>query len=747
MPGPASTSSDQILLTKIQVPRLRPQRVERSRLSARLEQGAWGRLTLVCAPAGFGKTTLLADWARQSGRTVAWLALDDGDNIPDRFFTYLVAALARVLPGVGEAAQAMLRGPQPVQPEALIASLINDLAASAAGTQPAVLVLDDYHLIQAPPIQAAVEYLVDHLPDGLHLVIAGRADPPLSLARLRARGEMNELRGPDLRFNTQETADFLNQVMGLALSAAEVEALEARTEGWIAGLQLAALSMQDRKDVDRFIKVFTGSHRYILDYLVEEVLRRQPEDIQAFLLKTSILERLCGPLCDAILKDEGSRMKDESEPAGFILHPSSFILDLLEHSNLFLISLDDERHWYRYHTLFADLLRYRLEQTFPDQVEGLHRRAAAWYQANGLPMEAVAHWIAAKEWSQAAQQVQTAGEVQLNHGQGSAFMGWLDRLPAQVFEALPRLHLLYAWSLMQISQFARLEARLQEAERAANVRLQEAGTDDAADRPEMRLLMGEITATRAIMASMGGDMARVIQLSEQALADLPGDHTLRCTVLFSLGIARLLAGETRRAERVFAEVAAIAQQTGQLAAAATILANLGDARMILGDLEQARQAFTQAVSLAPKENPGALPVTSLGYAGLAFLEREQWNLSLAREHILKAIELDELWGNRDIHTVNLARLAQVYFSCGEVDAGWEALDRAAEIAREQRLTAMARIGFDTTYHLGLPVLRPPGGCLAVGAGARGRTGAARVFGRARPARLGRGDGRAGQVSP
>jgi LuxR family maltose regulon positive regulatory protein len=544
------------------------------------------------------------------------------------------------------------------------------LLVMVSRAQPVVLVLDDFHLIQSQSIQAAVGYLVDHLPDGLHLVIAGRSDPPLSLARLRARGELNELRGPDLRFNTQETAGFLNQVMGLALTAAEVEALEARTEGWIAGLQLAALSMHDRKDVDRFIKVFTGSHRYILDYLVEEVLRRQPEDVQDFLLKTSILERMCAELCDTVLENRESRMEgsNDSPFSTRASRTSQPMLVYLEQTNLFIQPLDDERTWYRYHTLFADLLRYRLEQTLPDQVEGLHRRAAEWYQQNGLPVESVAHWTAARDWGRAALQVDAAGQDLLNQGRGRSFTGWLDRLPAAVFEAHPKLHMLYTWGLMQTSQFGEIEPHLQEAERILQSRPPEPAP--AEDWPEARILRGEIAGTRAILASLGGDMTRVIQLSEKALVDLPESNGLRCTLLFSLGIAQLLAGETRRAERAFDESARIAQQTGQLSVGVAVLANHGDVWMILGNLELAEKAYTQAISLTAGTDQGVLSVVSMGHAGLAGVQREKGNFSLAREHILKALELDEQWGNRDIHAINLARLAQILFSCGDPAGGW-----------------------------------------------------------------------------
>src|SRR5207237_1106683 len=337
-----------ILATKLYLPRLRPNVVFRPRLLERLNEGVHRKLTLISAPAGFGKTTLVSEWVEGIERPTAWLSLDEGDNDPARFLAYLIAALQTIAATIGEGVLGVLQSPQPPPPEAILTALLNEITTLPDNF---VLVLDDYHVIDAKPIDHTLTYLVEHLPPQMHLVIATREDPQLPLARLRARGQLTELRATDLRFTPSEAAEFLNQGMGLNLSAEDVTALEARTEGWIAGLQLAAISLQGHQDVTGFITSFTGSHHFVLDYLVEEVLQQQSESLQTFLLRTSILDRLCGSLCDAVLLT----------PSG----SGQANLEYLEHANLFLVPLDNERRWYRYHQLFADLLRQRLHHTIP----------------------------------------------------------------------------------------------------------------------------------------------------------------------------------------------------------------------------------------------------------------------------------------------------------------------------------------------------------------------------------------------
>ena len=369
-----------LLATKLHVPGPRPGFVPRPRLAQRLDEGADRGLVLVCAPAGSGKTALLADWARSGQRPAAWLSLDDGDNDPARFWRHAVAALDRACPGIGERVGPLLGPPAPPSFEALVTALINELAVQP-GSDEVPLVLDDYHLIGSQPVHASLGFLLEHRPPGLHLVLASRADPPLALARLRARGQLAELRAAELRFTAGEAAALLREAAGADLPDAAVAALADRTEGWAAGLQLAALSLRGQADVAGFVAAFTGSNRYVLDFLAEEVLERQSEQVRAFLLETSVLERLSGALCDAVTGRTGSQA----------------LLEQVERAGLFLVPLDEVRGWWRYHHLFADLLRARLQAEQPGRVPELHRNAAAWYEQRGLADDAIRHAVAAGE--------------------------------------------------------------------------------------------------------------------------------------------------------------------------------------------------------------------------------------------------------------------------------------------------------------------------------------------------------------
>src|SRR5918992_5559943 len=391
--------STPILTTKLYIPPPQPKVVLRPRLIECLNEGLDRKLSLISAPAGSGKTTLLSEWLAGRSQPAAWLSLDEGDNDPTRFLAYLVAALQTIAPNIGEGLLGALQSPQPPPTESVLTALLNEITRVP---DKFVLVLDDYHVIDARPVGDALAFLIEHLPPRMHLVIATREDPNLPLARLRARGQLGELRAADLRFTPSEAAEFLEGVMGLSLSAEDIAALETRTEGWIAGLQLAALSMRGHKDATSFIKSFTGSHHFVLDYLVEEVLQQQSESIQTFLVRTSILERLCGPLCDAVVLDP--------EVSG------QETLEFLEHANLFLVPLDNERRWYRYHHLFADLLRQRLHQSVASSTvdEGsnlaaLHIRASVWYEDNGLEVEAFQHAAAANDVERAERLIEGEG--------------------------------------------------------------------------------------------------------------------------------------------------------------------------------------------------------------------------------------------------------------------------------------------------------------------------------------------------
>src|SRR6266568_1859221 len=394
-----------ILATKLYIPPLRPHVVIRPRLIERLNEGLHRKMTLIAAPAGFGKTTLVSEWVEGIERATAWLSLDEGDNDPILFLTYLVAALQTIAPNIGEGVSGVLQSPQPPPPEAILTALLNEITTLPDHF---VLVLDDYHVLDAKSVDIALTYLVEHLPPQMHLVIATREDPQLSLARLRARSHLTELRAADLRFTASEAAAFLNQVMGLSLSAADIAALEDRTEGWIAGLQLAALSMQGHQDVPGLIRAFTGDHRYIVDYLVEEVLQRQPAPVRSFLLQTAILDRLHGPLCDAVTGQAEGNAR----------------LEALERGNFFVVPLDDKRHWYRYHHLFAEVLSAHLMAEQPDQISTLHRRASEWYEQNGSVADAIRHALAAQDFARTADLVELAVPALRRSRPEATVLGW-----------------------------------------------------------------------------------------------------------------------------------------------------------------------------------------------------------------------------------------------------------------------------------------------------------------------------------
>ena len=517
-PAPGSPGPAALLETKFYVPRSRRDLVPRPRLSERLDRGSALKLMLVSAPAGFGKTTLLTEWlaagpaAPAGERLAAWLSLDRADNDPASFWTYVVAALRTVASGVGESALAFLQAPRPSPIETVLTALLNELGATAGDI---VLVLDDYHVIDAREVQDGMAFLLDHLPPQLHVVIASRADPALPLARWRARGELVEVRAAELRFTPDEAAAYLNEMMGLRLTARDVAALEARTEGWIAALQLAALSMQGRDDVAGFIAGFAGDDRYVVDYLAEEVLQRQPERVQAFLLQTSILGRLSGPLCDAVTGQGGGKA----------------MLAALERGNLFLVPLDDRRRWYRYHRLFADVLQARLLDEQPGQVPDLHRRASAWYQQNGERPAAIGHALAAEDFGRAADLIELAIPAMRITRQEATVHGWLKALPDEVVRVRPMLSFAVAGALLTGGEPEEVEVRLQDAERW----LQEAtatgegspappGEMVVADEEEYRRLPGAIELYRSALALVRGDVPGTVRqlLRSQELGEHNG---------------------------------------------------------------------------------------------------------------------------------------------------------------------------------------------------------------------------------
>jgi len=586
-------------------------------------------------------------------RPFIWLSLDENDNDPARFLTYLLAALRRINPNIGQAAQAMLQAPQPPLPEPLLTALINDIAATP---RPFVLVLDDYHLISTLSIHQQLAFLLAHQPPQMHLVIVSREDPPLPLSRLRARGHTTEIRQDDLRFTEEETADFLRRVMRLDLSPADVAALQRRTEGWIAGLQLAALSLRGHDDVHQLVQSFTGSHRYILDYLIEEAFQRQPAGVQDFLLKTSILDRLTAPLCDAVAKREDSRE----------------VLLALEQANLFIVPLDESRQWYRYHRLFADLLRQQLRTVGMQGLAPLlHKRASQWYEAAGFPADAVQHALAGSNWELAATLIHDVSETMLKRGEVTTLFGWLQALPDEVVHTRPGLCLDYSWTLILTGQLDAAESYLGQAEAAACGEPCRTTQDDTA-------LLGDIVSAQAYIARARGDDRRTIELSRRALSLLPSDAlTQRSVVALNLGIAHWSSGHLAEAEQALTEADRAAQQSGNIYARLTALSFLGMIQAAWGRLHQAAELFRQAIWLG-----GQSPSIALAHNRLSALLYEWNDLEAAADHLQRGIELGQRGGNVEVQIGGYRTLARVKQAQGDASAALDALQNAHQLARD-----------------------------------------------------------------
>jgi len=638
--------------------------VPRPHLVARLSQGLTLPLTLISAPAGFGKTTLVSEWrASNAGRDypVAWLSLENDDNDPIRFLTYLVAALGKLKPDLAEIALGMLQSPQPPPLEAFLTGLINDLAEMS---NPFALVLDDYHVITSQPVHQALTFILDHLPQQMHLVLLTRADPPLPLGRLRARNQLVELRADDLRFTTAEAAAFFNQVMGLALSADDLAGLDHRTEGWIAGLQLAALAIQTPRplqgagDTASFITGFTGSHHYVVDYLVSEVLSRQPESVRSFLLQTSILERMTGGLCDRLMeRSDGQTM-----------------LRQLEEANLFLVPLDEECRWYRYHHLFAEVLRNQLRQAYPNQLPELHRRAAEWFEQNGLVSEAIHHALAAGDQARAARLVEQNALPMLMRGDAVTVLNWINSMTPLVQER-PWLGVYQSWAFICTAQLDRLEASLQGVEKLILSPVPET---------EAQAMRSQIAAVRALAAVRQGEAKQAIDLAHQALELLPeSDTTIRTVVIYTLGEANVLAGDLVGAQRAFAEVGRNHTAAGNLLAAVVALCSSADLLCEQAELHRAAETYRAAVQMATRSDGRMLPAAARACLGLSGLEYEWNNLDEARRNAQQSLEMGRRWGNPDHLAGTHLMRARLQQAEGDAAGALESLREAEDLARGQ----------------------------------------------------------------
>jgi LuxR family transcriptional regulator, maltose regulon positive regulatory protein len=656
----APGARDELLATKVNLPRTRPDRLARPRLFQRLDEGMGRPLVLVCTPAGFGKTTLLADWATSTAMPVAWLSLDPNDNDPGRFWRYVVAALDRVVEGLGEHLLPGLSPASGTSSQSVVTALINRLQAAP---DEVALVLDDYHVIEEPVIHDSLGFLLSHPPSRLHLAIASRSDPPLPVARLRASGQLVELRAADLRFTPEETAAFLREVWKLDLPVQTIAALESRTEGWVVGLQLAALSLQGRPDPDAFLDAFTGTHRYVLDYLTEEVLEQQPDPVRSFLLQTSILERLCGPLCDAVTGgSDGQGMLEE-----------------LERANLFLVPLDEERRWWRLHHLFADLLRARMVQAQPDLVAELHRRAAGWCEQHGLIDDAIRHRLGSGDAPSAAGLVEEHLDETLRRGEDVILQRWLSVLPEEAVQAVPTLCLAQGLMEFHLGHLHSVERLLEHAEQAFDPQRQP-------PRPVRTTagmvaeLPAAIALLRAELAAVRGDSTGTADYARSALAEMAAEeHAPRFWARWLLAFAAWMGGRMADAERALAELVAEGRVSPELDPVMSTGFTLARVQRARGRLGAALRTCQDGLRFATQG--GRLTGYQAGepHVGIAEVLYERDELDLALEHVTRGIELCRQvlvlrkW-DRGLCTLGWIRQAM-----GEAGAALEAMDEACRL--------------------------------------------------------------------
>ena len=680
---------EQLLATKLYIPSVRPELVPRQRLIEQLNNGLHRKLTLISAPAGFGKTTLIGEWLGEiqkvNGKTdrtefgVAWLSLDKSDNEETRFLKYFVTALKQIKENenaIGKGADKMLQSTQSPPAELVLTTLINDLAAL---TEKVIFVLDDYHLIDCQPIHDALGFFIENMPSQIHLVITTREDPLLPIPRLRARDQLTELRAADLRFTLPEVSDFLNRVMGLNLSTKDITALETRTEGWIAGLQLAAISLQGRSDTSQLIETFSGSHRLVLDYLIEEVLSQQPETTQTFLLKTSILNRLTGPLCDAITGQNGSQA----------------LLETLGHANMFIISLDNEREWYRYHHLFADLLRKRLDHIHPELSPVLHRGASKWYEQNGFDDEAIEHALLGGDFDHAAEIIERHIDDTWGAGQHAVIQRWMADLPDELVFSKPHLCIFHAWYLFVNGQRKAARQALQAAARAigsddiAEAELSDRGLGHGLDKIR---LQGRVAAVYAFMASYSGDLEDVIQHARQAYDKLPAqDLTWRCLTGFVLGDALLYKGEMAEAHLVRLDTVNVSKKTGHYYLILIAHLRLAETLRYQGKLKQVADLCRQQMQFMDEN-------------GISHTVAAGWLLTLWGDVLSEMNEIEEAItqaqkgvdvagrGRRDVSFFAWSNLylLRVLFSNGDVSGAEEVIRKMQNVARERDLPILAQ---------------------------------------------------------
>jgi LuxR family transcriptional regulator, maltose regulon positive regulatory protein len=649
----------QILAAKLYIPPPRSKIVSRPRLLLQLNEILNRRMTLVSAPAGFGKSTLISEWIVNCGQKAAWLSLDENDNDPARFWVYFISSLQTISPNLGDEVLDALQSTQISSIESVLTNLLNEISGIQSDF---ILVLDDYHLVDSPAIDDALTFLVNHLPPRMHLVITTREDPSLPLSRLRARNQLVEIRAADLRFTPSEAAIFLNKVMELGLSLDDVGALETRTEGWIAGLQLSALSLQGQKDSGTFIKSFTGTNRFVLDYLVDDVLQQQPETIQNFLLCTSILSRMCGPLCDAVLFDAPGSAQEK--------------LKYIERANLFVFSLDNERHWYRYHHLFADLLRHRLEiDKTAEEIAQYHIRAGAWYEKNGNMEEAFRHLIAARDFRRAAVLVETTWQKMYESFQIGVWLDWVKDVPEELIRTRPVLCTQIAWALMDAHQVDASESRLRDAERCL-----EGPSDGMAvvNQEQFHSLPARIAFARAYNAQTRRDFKAAIKFAELALELIPEeDQSMRAQSAAILGATYLLNGDLEEACRSMDDwIEHSLKAENYFSAFAYAMVEKADILATQGHLREALRTYQKSLQLASEHDSQVLRVMAHPYLGISILYHEMGDDKAADQHFQKSLEVAGLHRSVDWSYRRCIAQARLNESVGDLDTALELLDEA-----------------------------------------------------------------------
>lgn len=639
---------DHLVQTKLFIPPVRPTLVPRLRMIQKLNTGMGGKLTLICAPAGFGKTTLVTAWIEQTEQPTAWLSLDENDSDLVRFLTYFVAALQTVDEGLGETAASLLQSPQPPQIEHIFTSLINELAQKANHI---TMVLDDYHLIQDKAIHNGLAFLLEHMPPQLHLIITTRANPPLPLAKLRASGQMTEIRVRSLRFSVDEVAVLFNTQLSHNLNKEDLLALTERTEGWITGLQLAAISLQEQAEPTTFIQSFTGSNQYILDYLLEEVLQQQPTEIQHFLLQTSVLQRLTADLCNQLTGETDGQT----------------ILELLQKKNLFIIALDDERRWFRYHHLFADLLLHRLQRTQPTQPANLHKEASVWYEAHGLITEALYHARTMGDYARAVQLISRNSTPLAYQGESTTVFAWVNSMPLEQIRATPLLSIIKAWEALYLMQVPAIEQHLTIAE---------AALQQQADEPETRTLYAEILTLRGWAVLYRGDSKQAIQVCRQALTNLPAeeDHA-RSLVLGTLAASLLAEGQMEESIAASLDALEAYQKVGNWLASLDIVLGLSNIYLLCGQLRQAESFLGSVADRFPED----MPAEGLIYCALGSVAYEKDQLETAVSYFQQVLTTSQRKTN---HLDALRYLVKIYVAMGQPEQAKTAFQEAEMVIKQ-----------------------------------------------------------------